>query len=199
MFLGRITFVLLAAAFAGCFFSCDNKSKLSNETDGNDSLLIKYQALSDSVDSNWNVMIKDDDYKHFLMNRLLLEVSYTNSYDKVRFQELTDLLDQLKKLRYDQSSMSNSALIDSYDSATFALSDQIFVFATSHPRFEMTPLMSELIDDINAKNNYILMHRIHYDNWVKELNDFKRNNREKIISSDASLEVESMPLFQLPF
>jgi hypothetical protein len=143
-------------------------------------------------------MIDDDDDKHVLMKRLLLEVSYTNNYDKRRFDELNNLIDQLKELRYDQKSMSNSSSIDEYDSATFDLSDQIFLFARNHPRFENTSLMGELIDDISAKNNYILMHRIHYDNWVKELNAFKESNKEKLISNDASIETGKMPLFQLP-
>ena len=47
-----------------------------------------YQVLSDSVDYTWSVMIDDDDDKHVLMNRLLLEVSYTNNYDKEKYQEL---------------------------------------------------------------------------------------------------------------
>ena len=143
-------------------------------------------------------MIDDDDDKHVLMKRLLLEVSYTNNYDKGRFDELNNLIEQLKELRYDQKSMSNSSSIDEYDSATFDLSDQIFLFARNHPRFENTPLMGELIDDISAKNNYILMHRIHYDNWVKELNAFKEKNKEQLISNDASIETAKMPLFQLP-
>lgn len=199
MVIRRFNYLLLASCLLLiCLYSC-NKKGSSKATIDQDSLLIKYQALSDSVDFNWRVMIEDDDQKHFLMNRLLLEVSHTNSYDKVRFAELTELLKELRELRYDQLSMGNSALIDAYDSATFAVSDQIFVFAQSHPRFGSTQYMSELIDEVNARNNYILMHRIHYDNWVKELNEFKKNYREEILAGGASLEVESMPLFQLPF
>lgn len=195
----RIAFfsVLVFGILSVCIFSCGDK-KPSSQSVTQDSLLITYQALTDSVDQNWAIMIDDDDDKHVLMKRLLLEVSYTNNYDKGRFDELNNLIEQLKELRYDQKSMSNSASIDEYDSATFDLSDQIFLFARNHPRFENTPLMGELIDDISAKNNYILMHRIHYDNWVKELNAFKEKNREQLISNDASIETSKMPLFQLP-
>lgn len=194
---GRFSLIILIAGLLA-MSSCDKKSR-SGQDVSTDSLLIQYQALSDSVDRNWRVMIDDDDNKHFLLSRLLQEVSYTNNYDKDRLQELTGLLDQLKVMRYDQSSMTSSALIDAYDSATFAVCDQIFVFARNHPRFENIPIMGELIEEINAKNNYILMHRIHYDNWVKELNEFKKTNREAILSGDATVDVEDMPLFQLPF
>lgn len=193
----KILFLILIAMVTSVFYTCDNKKNIAEGGDA-DSLLIKYKVLSDSVDANWEVMIADDDDKLVLMKRLLLEVSYTNNYDKNRFQELNEKVDQHKAMRYDQSSMSNSSLIDAYDNSTFALADEIFVFARNHPRFEDTPMMSELIEDINAKNNYILMHRIHYDSWVKELNSFKNNNKEKLLSSDPAIEMKQMPIFELP-
>ena len=195
MRLNSIYSFLIAGLFFSYILSCQSNKK--GTSGGQDSVLIQYQALIDSVDHNWFVMISDDDDKHVLMKRLLLEVSYTNNYDKARYQELNEMIDQLKGLRYDQKSMGNSLMIDAYDSATFDLSDQVIVFARSHPRFEDTPMMSELIDDINRKNNYILMHRIHYDNWVKELNAFKKKNKKKLLSSEPPIDVESMPLFEL--
>ncbi len=188
--------ISIIGMFAIIVMSCDPKKQSSSDADLHDSLLIKYAALEDSVANGWQIMIADDDDKHLLMKRLLLEVSYTNNYDKDRFQELNDLIDQLSAMRYDQETMRNSALIDVYDSATFDLTDQIIVFARNHPRYDDFPLMAELIDDINGKNDYILMHRIHYDSWVKELNSFKSKNVSKLKEVDA--EMEAMPLFELP-
>ena len=63
---------------------------------------------------------------------------------------------------------------------------------------EAVELLIEKGADINAKNNYILMHRIHYDNWVKALNAFKETYEEKLLVADPSGELENMPLFELP-
>lgn len=189
-------FILALGLLAVYLLSCESR-KTSVNGEGVDSLMFKYQALIDSVDANWDIMIADDDDKHELMKRLLLEVSYTNNYDKARFQELTSLVDQLQTMRYDQRSMSESDLIDLYDSATWDLTDQIIRFAREHPRYADYPLMEELIDDINAMNNYVLMHRIHYDAWVKELNAFKERNAEKLIKEDPSIEKNAMPIFEL--
>lgn len=189
-------FILALGLLAVYLLSCESR-KTSADGGGIDSLMINYQALTDSVDANWNIMIADDDDKHMLMKRLLLEVSYTNNYDKARFQELTSLVDQLQTLRYDQRSMSDSDLIDLYDSATWDLTDQIIRFAREHPRYADYPLMEELIDDINSMNNYVLMHRIHYDAWVKELNAFKERNAEKLINEDPTFEKNAMPIFEL--
>ena len=188
--------LLLLGAALSILWSCENKNQGSSEAE-NDSLLIRYTALQDSVNHNWAIMIADDDEKLQFMKRLLLEVSYTNNFDKAKFQELNDLVDKLKEMRYDQESMTNSLLIDAYDSATFDLSDQIIVYARTHPRYDDFPLMAELIDDINAKNNYILMHRVHYDSWVKELNSYKKNNSQKLLDGSDELQLEAMPLFEL--
>lgn len=192
----KFLLLLLFGATLSILWSCENKNPGSSETE-NDSLLIKYNALQDSVNHNWAIMIADDDEKLQFMKRLLLEVSYTNNFDKAKFQELNDLVDELKEMRYDQESMTNSSLIDAYDSATFDLSDQIIVFARTHPRYDDFPLMAELIDDINAKNNYILMHRVHYDSWVKELNSYKKNNSQKPLDGSDEIQLEAMPLFEL--
>ena len=187
-------FLLMISFFS---LSCE-QSKKAGDAGTADSVLVYYQVLTDSVQANWSRMIADDDDKHLLMRRLLLEVSYTNNYDKQRHQELMDLLEKLKAIRYDQITMQNSSLIDVYDSATFAVTDQIIAYAREHPRFEDTPLMAELIDDINGKNNYVLMHRIHYDGWVKQLNAYQDANREVIMEKTPDVELNQMPLFELP-
>lgn len=177
-------------------YACDGGKNASKSSGKQEALLTKYLALEDSVQKYWRIMIADDDDKHILMRRLLLEVSYTNNYDKVKWKELNDLIDELKPQRYDQVTMGNSAKIDAYDSASFSLSDQIFVYSRQHPRFDQFPLMAELIDDINGKNNYILMHRIHYDSWVKKFNEFKKKNRKRLATSD--LDINYLPIFELP-
>lgn len=179
-------------------FSCESKKSERTDQQHLDSLMITYKALTDSVQQHWEVMIADDDEKLQLMKRLLLEVSYTNNYDKSKFEELNTQVDELKASRYDQKTMSDSDLIDDYDSATWQVTDQIIQFARSHTRYDDFPLMQELIDDIHGKNNYVLMHRIHYDNWVKELNEFKRNYEQELTREHPSHDFESMPLFQLP-
>lgn len=182
----------------GSMLSCNRSRQTTFDESGTDSLLIKFRALSDSVDRNWAIMISDDDDKHVLMKRLLLEVSYTNNYNKAKFKELNNLIDELKNMRYDQNTMSNSALIDAYDSATFEVADQIIVFAQNHPRYEDFPLMAELINDINAKNNFILIHRIHYDRWAKALNSFNDTHKDKLVTKNPAIEIERIPLFELP-
>jgi len=185
--------IVILSLIAGC----KKKSGIPT-SESADSLKIKYTALLDSVNASWNVMISDDDEKHMLMKRLLLEVSYTNNYDKDKFAELNGQVDALNAMRYDQKSMQSSALIDAYDSATWAVADNVIVFARNHPRYQDIPIMEELINDINEKNSFVLIHRIHYDTSAKELNAFLETYGESARAVIPAIIDGPMPLFELP-
>jgi len=187
------TAIVILSIIAGC-----KKKSGTPTSEATDSLKIKYTSLLDSVNASWNVMIADDDEKHMLMKRLLLEVSYTNNYDKDKFAELNEQVDALNAMRYDQKSMHSSALIDAYDSATWAVADNVIVFARNHPRYQDIPLMEELINDINEKNSFVLIHRIHYDQSVKELNAFLETYGESARAVIPAIIDGPMPLFELP-
>jgi len=189
--------IISAVVILGFTAGCKKKSDTS-ASESADSLKIKYTALLDSVNATWNVMIADDDEKHMLMKRLLLEVSYTNNYDKARFEELNGQIDALNAMRYDQKTMKSSSLIDAYDSATWAVADYVIVFAREHPRYQDIPLMEELINDINEKNGFVLIHRIHYDTSVKELNAFLETYGESARAIIPVIIDGPMPLFELP-
>ena len=172
-------------------FSCgDNtKSKEKEKTkevsaDGAATLMI----LTDSVNAVWTTMIKDDDLKLGYLKRLLDEVSYTNSYNKIKYDSLIADLALLVKSRYDQKTMSASDMIDAYDMETTYLESQIFDFAQNHPRFEEYPLMKELINDIAGIDNQTIYHRTHYDNAAIAYNKFIDEN---------NIDAEKKSLFQL--
>ncbi len=188
-----ITAVVILEFTAGCKKKSDTSAFESADT-----LKITYTALLDSVNATWNVMIADDDEKHMLMKRLLLEVSYTNNYNKDKFAELNGQVDALNAMRYDQKSMESSALIDAYDSATWAVADNVILFARNHPRYQDIPLMEELINDISEKNSFVLIHRIHYDTSVKALNAFLETCGESARAVIPAIKEEPMPLFELP-
>ena len=176
-------------------FSCNKR--VSEDTQvkiEEDSLLIKVQNIQDSLSTAWDNMITDDDEKLGYMRRILLEISYSN-FNQSRTEELNILVDELKKLRYDQKSMVSSALIDQYDSATSMVSRQVIQFGQDFLQNNESDLVSELIHEINLKNNYVLLYRVHYDSFAEELNglidDYGPLFEEKNIS------IEKKPLFKL--
>lgn len=173
----------------------ESSVKQKQETEA---LIIEYQAMNDSIDHAWNVMIEDDNEKHRLMKRLLLEVSYTNAYDKSRFDTLNDYIERLKVLRYDRKTLADSKRIDDYDSASAAVSDAVIEYAVRHPAYKESKLMKELVDDINEKNSMVLIYRVHYDEFVREREKFIKKNRKKLLRGLKESDLEELPVFTLP-
>lgn len=179
-------------------YQCKNTSKPSAADRAEiDALVLEFKTLEDSANYSWNKMMDDDDEKHLFMKRLLLEVSYTNVYDKNQFEILNAEIDALKDVRYDRVSMADSDLIDRYDSATFEVSRQVIEFARNHPSYEQFPLMEELINDINDKNGMILIYRIHYDGFAIQRNQLVTKEMEKIMDAMKNETINELPLFQL--
>ncbi len=192
---GLLLIIFLGLVIFGCKRSGE---KTLAEKKKLDSLVMQYRTINDSIDVSWAKMIDDDDQKHQYMKRLLLEVSYTNNYNKEAFDSLNELVDTLDSLRYDQQSMEESELIDNYDSLTFMATNAICSFAQNNPRFSDFPLMSELIHDINQKNDMMLIYRIHYDNFVKARNEFIKKYSKKLDAYSTEVNFDPLPMFQLP-
>lgn len=173
--------------------SCQNKSDKNLQEQI--LLLDSYAILSDSLSNAWDIMIADDDEKHKYMKRLLNEVSYSGSFDEKRHEELTIMVDELAASRYDQQTMSRSAHIDEYDSATNEVSRQVIDFAYNHPSYNESELMKEIVKDINYKNQMILHLRIDYDAFADELNAIIEQHSGLL---DSTFRDELWPVFRLP-
>jgi len=187
----KISLLSLTIAFL-LLISCDRKKQEKSRIH-DDSLAATLRVLHDSLDHSWAVMIAHDDEKLGAMKRLLMEISYTGSYDKARHAELMALVDQLKQLRYDRTTMENSSLIDEYDSATNDVSRMVIEFAYLSPAYEQSDLMKELVNDITYKNSMVLLYRVYYDKFAEEINDLHVEYRERLDSV-----AKPLPLFKLP-
>ena len=123
-------------------------------------------------------MIADDDQKIADAKRLLEEISYTNKYNVQQYDTLQQNLATLLQIRYNNTTMANSAAIDDYDSASNKVMNEILMLATSHPDYQKYPLMKELVNDIQEANARVLRHRVDYDYSAKQYNQFIEDNKE---------------------
>jgi hypothetical protein len=145
-------------------------------------------------------MIDEDDRKLIYLKRLLQEVSRTNDYDTIKCELLMKRLEALKNFRYDRRSMSNSSLIDQYDSITIKLVPEIREFAQSNHKIKNVKLVGELIIGINEldNNNNILFKRVDYDKTAKKFNDFVMKNEEVLKENLPDADINKKPLFEIP-
>lgn len=182
-----------------CLWSCTQNS---NNTDKKNSkttqkLSLEYQSLQDSVNGSWQNMIKSDDQKISDIKRLLDEVSYTKKYNLFLHDSLLQMHKILSQKRYTQPSMSDSKLIDAYDNATDSIVKGVFRLVKTTPSIAQYPMAINLMEDIIAADNNVVLYRVKYDNWAKTYNIFVDRNKEKLTKINSTPLIEKYPLFTL--
>lgn len=162
-------------------------------------LIAKITMMSDSVKGAWTFMMEADDQKIAFVKRLLDEISYTPKYDIVKHAKLLEKCQALKAKRFDETSMSNSVSIDKYDAATDSLLREVKALVMSTPNVENYPLCGQLLNDITALDNDVVMHRVKYDNWAMEYNKVLDERKEEIAKLGATYaNLPKKSTFQLP-
>jgi len=184
-------------SLVGCNNQPENKT-VAAEFDKIDSLRATFLTIEDSLVHTWNVMINDDNKKIKSLKRLVEEVIYAGGVDSTITQGFLSRLKQLKSERYSCKTMSSSDLIDSYDSISNALVNEIIALATSHEEFERNIVMNELIDEIGEAEGKILFFRIDYDDVAKMHNQFIEQNQAYMKDIDSKNDLKKIPIFELP-
>ncbi len=150
------------------------------------------------VNEAWTAMIQSDNQKIADINRLLLEISYTENHDEAGLRVLKDRTGELLSQRYEQYEMTSEA-IDEYDNATTALIRSVLEFAENTPELEKNSLSGELKGDIIKADSEVVLYRIRYDSEAREFNSYLNENAgilKRLGEPYASFK--PLPLFELP-
>ncbi|EMR04565.1 hypothetical protein [Cesiribacter andamanensis] len=187
--------LLMAAAYTACQRASEEKRE-----DAPDSVLVIYNTLNDSVRVAWDRIVTNEEQKLSDMRRLLQEISYTPSYNQVRYDSLWAHLQQINRFRFEAETMT-SRQIDQYDSAVTRLQREIVDFARTHPNFDEYALMSKLTDSISAADQRVLFLRTDYDDYARNYNDFLKGSQgtrlQSLQATDTTGTPKIRPLFSL--
>ena len=156
-------FTLVVITFSSC------KQTRPKQERNADSLRTEFKVLNDSIQVAWQVMMGSDSAKLGNVKRLLQEVSYTKVHDQALLDSLLRLQAALPAQRYTMETMT-SEKIDAYDLATDSLLRRLPQLMASVPDLDRYPLCAQLMQEIEAANQALLLHRVHYDNYAKEYN-----------------------------
>ena len=193
--------LLLALVVVISLVGCNNQPESKTATaefNKIDSLRATFLTIEDSLVHTWNVMINDDNKKIKSLKRLVEEVVYAGGVDSTITQSLLLRIKELKSERYSCKTMSDSDLIDSYDSISNALVNDIINLATAHEEFGRNIVMNELIDEINEAEGKILFFRIDYDDVAKMYNQFLEQNQAYMSDIESKNNLKKIPIFELP-
>ena len=189
--------ILTLFSIVGCNNQPESKTEAA-EFNKIDSLRATFLTIEDSLVHTWNVMINDDNKKIKSLKRLVEEVVYAGGVDSVITQGLLQRLKYLKSERYSCKTMSDSDLIDSYDSISNVLVNEVIALAMSHEEFGRNIVMNEMIDEINEAEGKILFFRIDYDDVAKMYNKFIEQNQVYMSDIDGKNDLKKIPIFELP-
>ncbi len=195
----KLRIFLIALLCAASYSACQRatEEKISEEKQAKvDSLRQTYISLNDSTDARWQILVAEEKNKLDNMKQVLEELGRPPVVNKERYDSLYAQLQQLYEVQLSPESMSSEA-IDRYDSASNTLKAGIINYAQNHPDIEKVPLVSSLIDSLQTADQRILFHRVRYDNYAKDFNNFLEGNLDYIREIDTTGLSRRRNLFQL--
>lgn len=145
-----------------------------------DSTIHKLNVLEDSIQYSWKYMSKNEEDMFFNINRLLQEIEYIPGHDQTVVDSLRKANEKTKQMRYNQESMKESSLIDSYDESTAALVNNVQKFAASVAGLEKHLVAVQLLEEIPQQFQKIYLNRVHYDFHVQDYNKLLNKNKKKL-------------------
>lgn len=187
--------LLCAASYTACQRASEEKKEGAQQL-SEDSLNLSYQTLNDSLALRWEILAREEDQKLANMRRLLEEVSNFPVYNKARLDTLQRQLGQVYEMRIEPETLT-SEKIDRYDSASSAIRNNIIDYVSQHPDVEKYPLATGLVDSLSSADQRILLHRVKYDNYARDYNQFLESNPEYVRNIDTTDLHRKRTLFQL--
>ena len=152
--------------------ACNKNASTSLTPTAIDSLKTVFHDINTELDITWKEMMQDDDDKLDNMRRILQEIEYSGDYNRLKLDSLRQGIVDLASVRYNQQSMSDSDLINLYDSMTTQFMGEVTLFTTKLEQFEQFPLMGQLLQEVFEADDRVLRYRIEYDKTAKQYNSF---------------------------
>jgi septal ring factor EnvC (AmiA/AmiB activator) len=184
------------AAFSLMLLTSCNKNQVKETSFTKvDSLTETYLALQDTMLQAWNSMIHDDNRKLKSMNHLLHELTVSSPEKRDEIEMLEGRLDQLKSLRYNQQTMSDTEVVSEYDFASNSLITELISLAESQKEFAYNTTLQKLVDSIRAADQRVNIYREGYDRVATQFNQFIEGNRAWLNEIEQDSGLKKRPLF----
>ncbi len=194
-----ILILFLAALITACTEQAQKETIVEEQKEelSDESLAGKLTVTNDSLNTIWQEMIVSDNQKFDDIRRLLLEASYTQSYNPIALEDLQKRTDEVQASRYEQESMT-SEQIDTYDQLSEELLKAVFSFVQQTPDLQHHSITNQLVTSIQDADNEVIYFRVKYDRWTKEFNHLVVSYREQLQQmGEPYSSFKSKPVFSL--
>lgn len=154
-------------------------------------------VLQDSVNLKWRNMMESDDQKLAITRLLLRELHGQPGRTEAQLTALEQANARLKARRYDQGTMSNSALIDQYDNAQDSLLNAVYPVAAPSGGAP-TENARNFIEGIQQLDAGVVGFRVQYDDAAKRYNNYLQLHGAELQSLGGKYaELKPLPLFTI--
>ncbi|MCI1186175.1 hypothetical protein MON38_02000 [Hymenobacter sp. DH14] len=158
---------------------------------------LQLDALRDSVDVKWRNMVESDDQKLALTRLLLRELHGQPGRSEAQLKALEQANARLKARRYDQATMSSSALIDQYDTAQDSLLNALYPVAAPNGGAP-TENARNFVEGIQQLDAGVVGFRVIYDDAAKRYNNYLQLHGEELQSLGGKyVDLKPLPLFTI--
>lgn len=188
-------FFLLAAAFPAC--KPDRTKTAAVNPASAAAVRAQLDDLRDSVDVSWRRMMDSDDRKVGTTRLLLRELTQQRGVDAAAVQGLARANDRLKTLRYDQTTMAESARIDQYDTAQDSLLNALYPVAAPGGQAP-TEQVRDFVEGIQQADAAVVGYRVGYDRAAKQFNNYLKLHQDEVHRLGGQYQnLRPLPLFEL--
>lgn len=163
-----------------------------------DTVSHQLSILEDSINTSWESMSKNEEEMFFNIKRLLQEIEYIPGHDANALDTLKKASEAAQASRYNQITMKDSPLIDTYDERVANLVDNLRKFSNTVKGIERHQVAVQLLEEIPQQYQKIYLNRVHYDFHIQDYNKLVKENKRKLESYDPKYkELSEKPMFQL--
>ena len=158
---------------------------------------LQLDALRDSVDLQWRDMTESDDQKLAITRLLLRELHGQPGRTEAQLKGLEQANARLKARRYDQATMSNSALIDQYDTAQDSLLNALYPVAAPNGGAP-TENARNFVEGIQQLDAGVAGFRVQYDRAAKRYNNYLQLHGAELQSLGGKYaDLKPLPMFTI--
>ena len=153
--------------------------------------------LRDSVDVKWRNMVESDDQKLAITRLLLRELHGQPGRSEAQLKAFEQANARLKARRYDQATMSSSALIDQYDTAQDSLLTALYPVAAPNGGAP-TENARNFVEGIQQLDAGVVGFRVQYDDAAKRYNNYLQLHQAELQSLGGKYaDLKPLPLFTI--
>ncbi|GEM_PF-6649914 len=197
----KIHFLLFSfvALIFGLLTSCDNKPTQSTEsTISSENLISQADSLLNRIDIEWKEMEYADEALLANNQQLADSIAQLEGFNQALYDSIPLFVEEVKRQKYDQQTMSDSIQIEKFDIAMTNLINAVERLQNTLPEPADCLLCEAVMKVIKEMDAEYVIRRKKYDQQTHIFNQFVEKNETQLQKINAE-KYQRMPVFTVPY